>query len=358
MSELERLGWSADFAAGLERLDPSGELIPARVSEEHRGQYRLLARGGALRATISGRLEYTAASSADLPAVGDWVAAAARPSEGAATIHYVLPRRTALVRSTPDRPTRAQVLAANLDTVFLVTSANRSFSRRRIERTLALIFESGAAPVVVLSKRDLCDDVEALVREARSAAPGVAVHALSGLSGAGVDSLSPYLQPGATIALIGSSGVGKSTLANQLLGSELLATQQIRAEDDRGRHTTTHRQLVPLPAHGVLIDTPGLREIGLWDDEGGLESAFPEFEQIAGECRFPDCHHGNEPGCAVRDALQDGRLDPERIASYEKLQRELLHVRTRRDARARHERRKQSKKFARAIRRRKKDLGR
>ncbi len=356
--ELECLGWTADFAAGLKQLDPSGELIPARVSEEHRGQYRLLTRGGELRASVSGRLEYTAASSVDLPAVGDWVAAAVRPSEGAATIHHVLPRRTALVRSTPDRSTRAQVLAANLDTVFLVTSANRSFSRRRIERTLALIFESGAAAVVVLSKRDLCDDLETLVREARSAAPGVAVHAVSGLSGAGVESLSPYLQSGATIALIGSSGVGKSTLANQLLGSELLATQQIRAEDDRGRHTTTHRQLVLLPARGVLIDTPGLREIGLWDDEGGLESAFPELERIAGKCRFPDCHHGNEPGCAVRDALRDGRLDPERLASYEKLQRELLHVRARRDAGARHERREQRKKFARAIRRRKKDLGR
>lgn len=357
MQKLEPLGWGPDFAAALASVDPSGSWLAARVSEEHRKQYRVLSAAGELRAEISGRLHYLSGGPEEFPAVGDWVAVT-RPDEAVAIIHQVLPRRTALVRGTPERPTRAQVLAANVDSVLLITSANQEFNRRRIERALAVIFESGAAPVLVLSKCDLCDGVEPFIARARSAAPGVPVHALSSLTGEGLDELVPYLRPGHTSALIGSSGVGKSTLANRLLGRELLATREIRADDDRGRHATTHRQLVVLPDGGVLLDTPGLREIALWDDEGGLGGAFPELEEIASRCRFSNCQHRSEPGCAVREALEDGSLDPERLASHRKLERELQHVRARRDRLARHEERKRRKKFARAIRQRQNKRGR
>jgi ribosome biogenesis GTPase len=349
--DLSSIGWNPGFDAALAGCNPNAELSPARVSSDHGGVYEVLAACGALRAETSGRLAYQAAGPEDLPAVGDWVGVAARPEEGAATVHCVLPRRTALVRRAAGRPLRAQVLAANVDAVLLVASANLDFNPRRLERSLAIVAESGAAPVVVLSKLDLCDHVDALVSEARAVAPGVPVLALSAWTGAGLDALAEHLRPAKTLVLLGSSGVGKSSLVNRLLGHALLATREIRAHDDRGRHATTHRQLVILPGGALLIDTPGLREIGLLD-RADLAAPFPELEALAAQCRFGDCAHEGEPGCAVRRAIEAGALDPARMASHRKLERELAATRARRDPRARQEQRERMKRFARAMRQR------
>lgn len=350
VQDLRALGYGPEFAGAFQTVWPGGDAAPARVCEEQRGALRVLCAAGELPATVSGRLSYAAAGVEDLPAVGDWVVVTPRPEGGAVVVQAVLPRRTALVRKAPERPTNAQVLAANLDRVLLVTSANRDFNPRRIERALALVAESGAAAVVVLSKRDLCADPAPLLAEARAAAAGAPVLALSSFSGDGLEQLEEHLEPGSTAVLLGSSGVGKSTLLNRLLGREEQVTKEIRGDDDRGRHATTHRQLVPLPGGALLVDTPGLREIGLFDDEAGLDDVFPEVAEVAARCRFRDCGHGNEPGCAVRAALEDGTLDAGRLAHQAKLERELEHVRLRRDALARHERRKKMKKFARSVR--------
>ncbi len=359
MKALEAIGWSPVWAADLEGLDPEGTLAPGRVAEEHRGELVVLWAGGSLRAEVAGRLRYTASGPEDLPGVGDWVAVAPRPDEGRGTVVHVLPRRSALLRKAPERPVAAQLLAANVDTVLVVVSANQNFRARRIERILALARDGGAMGVVVLSKRDVAEDLQARAAEAAVAAGGAPLVVLSALTGEGVEELEPYLGAGRSAVLIGSSGVGKSTLANRLLGEERLATREIRAADDKGRHTTTHRQLLPLPTGGVLIDTPGLREFGLWGgDEEGVGSAFPEVEALLGTCRFADCGHGNEPGCSVRSALEAGTLDRDRWDSYWKLQREVEHLRSKRSARARHEHRKKMKKFSRQVRARMRDKDR
>lgn len=355
MSGLEAIGWTPDWAAAFESLcaEPTGEglgLIPARVIEEQRGALRCLSASAELVADVSGRLRHEARGSEELPGVGDWVAIAPRPREGRGTIHQVVPRRTALVRKSPGDPAKGQLLAANVDLVFVATSLSHDFRPRRIERTLAVVRESGARGVVVLTKLDLVDEPEGLLAEALDAAGGHPVVALSGLTGQGVDGLAGHLVPGGTVVLIGPSGVGKSTLANRLLGEELLATSDVRAADDKGRHTTTHRQLVALPGGGALIDTPGLREVGLWDDGAGVDSAFPEIEALLTECRFSDCQHSNEPGCALRAALEDGRIAAERWVHYQKLKREAVALEGRRSARGRHESRKKHKAFAKRVR--------
>jgi ribosome biogenesis GTPase len=356
--DLQQLGWTDDraghwhetYGGSAEGVDRGGGdgLRPGRVASQQRGILRLLTEHGAFDADVSGRLRYLALDETELPAVGDWVAAALRPHERTATIHRVLPRTSALIRSAPaDRGQDAQVLASNLDTVWVVTSMNRDFNPRRIERTLALVREGGAEGVVVLSKGDLAEDRAAFVTRTEEVAPGTAVHCVSALDRAGLEALRGYLAPGRSVALIGSSGVGKSTLINALLGRDVLATSDIRDDDDKGRHTTTHRELLPLPGAGVLIDTPGLREVALWaDDEGGIESAFPDLETLFARCRFHDCGHGNEPGCAIREALEDGSLDPSRLESYRKLKREALRIALKRNAKGRHEQRKTRKKFA------------
>lgn len=347
---LESLGWNDFFEAV---FDPhrGNSNEPARVMAEHRELFHVATRAGVLRAELAGRFRHQASSREELPAVGDWVVVSARPGEGSATIHHVLPRRSALVRKSAGVETAAQVLAANLDTVFLVTSLNQDFNPRRIERTLAIIWESGARPVVILSKRDLCDDPEPFEERARMVAIGVAIHALSGLTGDGMDALTPYLETGRTVALIGSSGVGKSTIINHLVGEDILAVKDIREHDGRGRHTTSHRQLIQLPHGGMLIDTPGMREIALWDSADGLEETFADIEALAAECRFRDCQHGSEPGCAVKAAIEDGTLDAGRYRSHLKLQKELAHLAQRQDQRARSQEERKWKLIAKASRR-------
>jgi ribosome biogenesis GTPase len=336
--DLETLGWDAAWA---EQFDPyrADGLVPGRVAVQHRGAWDVLAEPGELRTDIAGRLVHEAPSPAELPVVGDWVAVAPRAEEAAGTIQAVLPRRTRFSRKTAWTAVEEQVLAANLDVVFIVSSLNEDLNLRRLERYLTMAWESGAQPVILLTKADLHPSPEGAIAEVESVAYGLPVHALSARTGEGVDSVLAHLQPGVTTALLGSSGVGKSTLVNRLAGEELLLTREIR-DDGRGRHTTTRRELVLLPGGGLVIDTPGLREVQLWEADEGLEEAFDDVAELAAACRFSDCAHETEPGCADREALADGRLARERWESYVKLQRELEHLERRLDKRALSEQRK------------------
>ena len=327
---LAGLGWDPDWQGVFAPIAGSTEpaLAPARVVGAHRGTWEV-ALGGAdapLEARATGRLRHEAGP-AELPVVGDWVAVDARPDEGAASVHVVLPRRTQLRRRAPaDYGAPFQVLAANVDVVLVATSLNRDLNVRRVERFLTAAWESGARPVVVLTKVDLArDPVEVAIAEAQleEVAAGVPVVATSAVSGAGLDAVRAFLAAGRTVVLIGSSGVGKSTLANALLGEERLLVREIREDDARGRHTTVGRQLVALPGgEGLLLDTPGLRELGLWDDGAGLDLAFADVARAAEACRFTDCGHETEPGCAVRAAVADGTLHADRFGGWQKLERE------------------------------------
>jgi ribosome biogenesis GTPase / thiamine phosphate phosphatase len=336
---LQDLGWAEGHETEFEPHAAAG-LTPARVAAQHRGAYVLFSELGELRAETAGRLEHDAAGAGDLPAVGDWVAVAARPAEHAATIRHVLTRRTSFSRKVALHATEEQVLAANVDAVFLVMSLNEDYNLRRLERYVATAWESGAQPVILLTKTDLCPDWPLRVLEVESIAYGVPVHPVSALSGDGIETVRSYLAPGRTIALLGSSGVGKSTLVNTLAGEELLATAAIREDDGEGRHTTRHRQLVLLPGGGLVIDTPGLRELRLWDVAEGVSTTFADVEELAASCRFNDCAHRSEPGCAVQAALANGTLQFGRWAGYKKLQRELAHLERRLDKRLQAEERK------------------
>jgi ribosome biogenesis GTPase len=335
---LESLGWTDELTTEFEQHLAAG-LVPGRVVVQHRGQYEVVGEAGELRAEVAGRLLHEAASEAELPVVGDWVALAPRTEERTGTIHAVLPRRTRISRKTPWLATKEQVLAANVDTVLLTTSLNDDFNLRRLERYLATAWDSGADPVVVLTKADLHPDPAAAAAEVESIAYGVPVLVVSVRTGEGLDDVAAIARPGRTLVLLGSSGVGKSTLVNTLAGEELLATNELR-DDGRGRHTTSHRQLVRLPSGGLVIDTPGLRELQLWDVGESLDEAFEDVTELFADCRFSDCAHDREPDCAVQAALEDGRLDPARWESYLKLQRELEHLERRLDKRARSEERK------------------
>ena len=318
---LETMGWRPAFADAFASHGLVGR-VPARVVAEERGQFLVHDGQTTHAATVSGRFRYESnGNPLAYPAVGDWVAASTATGGGAATIHGLLPRTSAIVRRAPaDHGGGPQTIAANVDTVFIVTSLNGELNLRRLERYLAVAWESGALPVIVLSKADLDDDVAGHLVAAASVAPGVDVIVASAVTGDGIEAVRAHLAPGRTVAFIGSSGVGKSTLVNTLAGEELLAVARIREDDARGRHTTTRRQLVPL-AEGLVIDTPGMREMGLLDGEG-LATAFDDVERAAGGCRFRDCRHESEPGCTVRAALAAGDLDPDRFQAFRKLERE------------------------------------
>jgi ribosome biogenesis GTPase / thiamine phosphate phosphatase len=335
---LEHLGWSPALADAFQPSADSGH-EPGRVAVEHRGALVLHTSSGEVWADVPGRLRHRAASVADLPAVGDWVAFSRQAQGERATVESVLPRRTAFLRKVAGFESVEQVVAANVDIVFAVSSLEGDLNPRRLERYLTLAWESGAEPVVVLTKADLCKSVEAALTLLGDVTLGVPVHAVSAVTGQGIDALAAHLTGGRTATLVGSSGVGKSTLVNRLCGSERLATGELRA-DGRGRHTTTHRELVVLDAGGCLIDTPGMRELTLWDAEDGLGQAFEDVEELAGTCRFSDCAHRTEPGCAVRAAIAAGTLDAGRLESFRHLQRELRFLEIRHDARVRSEERK------------------
>jgi ribosome biogenesis GTPase len=339
-ARLAQLGWGSERAQQFEQFAADG-LVPGRAGRIDRGVCAVLLADGTQRAVIPSR-ELT-------PAVGDWLAVEPRTPQSDPVVRRILPRRTAFVRHAAGEETLEQVVAANIDNVFIVNGLDQRLALRGLERYLALTWQSGANPVIVLTKTDLAADVEGSVREAESVALGVPVLTVSARAGTGIDQLDRFHGLGATVALLGPSGAGKSTLINRLLGERRLATGEVR-DDGRGRHTTTRRELVPLPGGGVLIDTPGIRAVGMWDADEGLQQAFADVEELAAGCRFSDCAHRHEPGCAVRAAMEAGTLDPARLESYEKLQAELRFQERKLDARARAEERRKWRNINRALR--------
>jgi len=340
---LENLGWDAAFAEAFRPYEEQG-LIPARVAARHHGPCELLTEHGRIGGIPAGKLD-----GLDLPAAGDWVAVRRLDGERKGIVEAVLPRRTTFTRKEAWRRTVAQVVAANVDTVFLVTAFGQDLNQRRLERYLTAAWDSGADPVIVVNKSDAADDAVTELADAEAIAFGVPIHAVSAATGAGLDALARYLRRGRTVALLGSSGVGKSTLINRFAGRELLATAET-SKGGRGRHTTTNRELVPLPGGALLLDTPGMRELQLWADETVLDSTFTDITELAAACRFADCTHLHEPGCAVRAAISDGSLSAERFESYLKLQRELRALELRKDARLRSEARKEWRRRHRSMR--------
>ena len=341
--QLEDLGWDAFFADAFQPYEEQG-LIPARVAARHHGPCELLTEHGRIGGLPAGKLE-----GLDLPVAGDWVAVRELEGEKKGIVEAILPRRTAFTRKEAWRRTVAQVVAANVDTIFLVSAFGLDLNPRRLERYLTATWDSGAKPVIVVNKSDMAADAEDELAEIAAIAFGVPLHAVSAATGEGLDELEPYLARGRTVALLGSSGVGKSTLINRLAGRELLPTADT-SKGGRGRHTTTNRELVPLPGGSLLLDTPGMRELALWADESVLDSTFTDIVELAGACRFADCTHLHEPGCAVQAGIEDGSLEAERFDSYIKLQRELRALEIRKDARLRSETRKEWRRRHRELR--------
>nr|WP_235846831.1 ribosome small subunit-dependent GTPase A [Neobacillus soli] len=329
-------------------------MILGRVALEHKRMYRVWTEQGELLCEVSGRLSYNAFNREDFPAVGDWVSIKPRPAEGKGTILAVMPRKSKFSRKSAGGTAEEQIVAANVDTVFLVNSLNEDLNLRRIERYLLLTWESGANPVIILSKADLCQDINASLAEVEAIAfGGVPVIPISSETMSGLEDLEPFLQPGKTIALLGSSGVGKSTLTNRLLGVEKQFVQEIRLADDKGRHTTTHREMILLPNGCILIDTPGMRELQLWESSDGLTETFSEIEELAAGCRYRDCQHRDEPDCAVVKAIEAGLVAAERLTSYNKLQKELAFIERKADKRAQAEVKKQWKNMNKQMKQRK-----
>ena len=343
---LETWGWNPRLESSFASLRSRG-WAPARITRQDRDRYEIAGESGPGAAVVSGRFRHEAPSPAAFPAVGDWVALSwGEP----AVIHAVLPRTSSFSRRAPGERVEEQVVAANIAVAFLVSSLDGDFNLRRLERYVAAVYESGAAPVVVLNKADLCADVALRLAEAREVAPGEPVHVVSAHSGEGLGELSEYLKPGRTVALLGMSGVGKSSLVNAFLGRAHQRTANVREEDSRGRHTTTHRELIPLPGGALLLDTPGMRTLALWTDEAGVDASFGEIEALARTCHFRDCAHVREPGCAVLGGLASGELSEERYDSWRKLQREAAAFAARHDARLRFEQKRRWKAITKANR--------
>jgi ribosome biogenesis GTPase len=332
--DLNELGWDETWAKSFAPFAANG-LIPARVAIEFNHIYRLFAQSGELQAQHAGKLRHEAESREQLSAVGDWVAALPTAGEASATIEAVLPRRSKFSRKVAGELTQEQIVAANIDTVFLVMGLDWDYNPRRLERYLMLAFESGARPVVILNKSDVANHLSEDLDEIRGLADGIPVHAISAKARSGIDVIESYLGPGKTGALLGSSGVGKSTLVNALVGGELLKTQDVRASDSRGRHTTRHRQLIALPSgRGLLVDTPGMRELQLWTQGEGSRETFDDILELAQGCHFTDCRHRDEPRCAVKQAVEEGKLSAERLDGFLKLRDEVQSLESRKNVRA------------------------
>lgn len=330
---LVQYGWNTDWKTKAEAHLINGR-IAGRVTQEHKGMYRVWSEEGTLFCEVSGKYRFDAVDREDYPAVGDWVMVDARPQEGKGTIHHLLERKSCFSRKVAGEKTDEQIVAANVDTVFLVMALNKDFNLRRLERYLTMAWESGANPVIILSKADLCEDGDEKVAEVESVAFGVPVHVVSAVENRGLEELTPYISEGQTVALLGSSGVGKSTIINAFLGEEVQLVQDIREDDAKGRHTTTHRELFLIPEGGVLVDTPGMREIQLWEGDEGFKHLFEDVEAFAAECRFRDCQHDGEPGCAVQNAIETASLELGRFQSYVKLQKEIAFQERRANAKA------------------------
>ncbi len=358
------LGWGEFFETRFAPFREKG-LIPARVAREERDLFGVYCEAGRLAAEVTGRMRHEARLRAELPAVGDWVAVEVPPGGGTAIIHAVLPRRSRISRRQPGEKTAEQVLAANVDTIFLVSAldGSRNYHLPTIERYVVMAFESGAEPVVLLNKCDLCDEFPARIAEVEAVAPGVAVHAMSALRGDGLDALRAHLGAGKTAVFLGRSGVGKSMLINRLVGRELLPVGEIRANDLEGRHTTTWREMILLPADGgIVIDTPGMRELQAWGIRKGsgpltatggaaaFSSGFDDIEEIALGCRFSDCRHLTEPACAVKAAVESGALDPARLERFHNLRQQAEHLARLQDEKARLNEKSAGRKMARMTR--------
>lgn len=347
---LADLGWNPFFEEHFDALqEPS--FHPARVIEELKGFYRVHGTQGEFLGEIAGKMQHDAKGREDFPAVGDWVAIVPR-GEGRARIEKILPRKSKLARKAPGRAFEEQIVATNLDTVFVVSSLNRELNLKRIERYLTLIVESGAQPVILLNKADLCLDAESLLAEVSGTAGKTPIHLLSARKGMGLEAVQSYLAPGETSAFVGSSGVGKSTIINRLLGpaGKAQRVQEVREGDDRGMHTTSSRQMFFLAGGGIVIDTPGMRELQLLDSEEGVAEVFDDIAALAEHCKFRDCNHGGEPGCAVEAAILAGDLKRERLASHRKLQAEARFQERKADPRVAREVKDQWKKIHKAMR--------
>lgn len=299
-------------------------LFIARVSQQHHDLYKVICASGEIQAEVTGKMMHEAIDTADFPAVGDWVMIdRTDQNSGNAIIHNVLSRKSTFARKAAGTHNAVQVIAANIDTVFICMSLNEDFNLRRLERYLSVALDSMAKPVIVLTKSDLCDDLQARLAEVSTVSAGAEIVVCSSIDGNGYDDILNYISEGNTIVFIGSSGVGKSTLINKLAGEEIFKTKEIREDDGKGRHTTTYRQLLLLPQGAIVIDTPGMRELHL--DSADLSKSFSDVEELAAKCRFGDCSHSSEPGCAVKKAIESGELSEKRFENYKKLQIEISY---------------------------------
>lgn len=341
---LEGIGFDSRFVRDFESLQFEGA-VPGRVVWQSTYSYRVQCEDGEIAAEPTGKVK-----AGDLPAVGDWVAVRPAAADEMGTILAILPRKSAFSRNTASKGVSEQVVAANIDEVLIVTDLDRDFNLRRLERYITLVYNSGASPVVVLNKTDLAADVESVFAQTEAVSPGVPIFAVSAEKNQGIEQLKNHIGQGKTVAFLGSSGVGKSTIINCLLGEDRMEVGEVREADGKGRHTTTHRELVSLPGGGAVIDTPGMREIQVWGDEEGLVEAFPEIEDLTAACRFRNCRHDSEDGCAVLEALDSDRLDKGRFESYMKLRAEFESLEVRKSQNARMEEKRAGKRFAKMVR--------
>ncbi|CAM3263590.1 ribosome small subunit-dependent GTPase A [Sporolactobacillus spathodeae] len=351
MDQLTNYGWAVMQQKQSLPVLPE-KTFPARVISEYRGQYKIMTESGPVRAEISGKLRHSARQRSDFPAIGDWILATFCPDRSFAIIEQLLPRYSCFSRKAAGLSTEEQIVAANIDIAFLVMAPGRDFNLRRLERYLTTAWESGANPVIVLSKADTCGDLSEEIAGAASVAFGVPIYAVSALQNRGREELLACLKPGETAVFLGSSGAGKSTLTNWLCGKAVQKVHAVRERDTRGRHTTTSRDLLLLPSGGIIIDTPGMRELQLWTaSDGAFSQSFADIDQLAQNCHFSDCSHQSEPGCAVQAALLSGALDLGRWTSYQKLQREQAFLKRKIDKRALSAEKERWKKISKQMRR-------
>ena len=350
--KLERYGWEDFFEKDFEQYSKK-KYKAGRVAIENKSNFNLYTESGEITAELSGRFHYNARTTSDYPAVGDWVVIRTIPEERKAIIEHVLKRKNKFSRKAAGDTTDEQIIASNADLIFIVTSLNQDVNLRRIERYLTLATENNAEPVLILSKSDICDNEESKMSEVRSIAEGINIHIISAKENKGVDELREYFSGNRTVAVVGSSGVGKSTLINCLAGSDEMEVSEIGLYKDKGRHTTSHRELLVLKSGGLIIDTPGMREIQLWEGNEGMSETFTDVEELAAKCRFTDCKHDTEPGCAIKKAIEEGQLTEERFNNYVKLQKEVRHFENKQDKRAQIEEKKKWKKLSSTVKKKK-----
>lgn len=344
---LKDLGWNETFEKYFNKLKTK-EIFPARIVTAQRELYRIYSGFGEFDAEISGKFRFDSTPTSDFPVVGDWVVAKLSPEGSMAVIEDILPRFSKLSRKTAGSITEEQVFVSNIDIVFLVNGLDGDYNLRRIERYLTLAKDSSVKSVVLLNKTDVCSDVREKTAEVKAVSRGFPVHTLSALNNRGIENLKKYIKPGTTVAFLGSSGTGKSTIINRLLGEERLKVGAVRKWDSSGRHVTTRRELIILPGGGIVIDNPGLRELQVWANEDTLDNTFSDIKEFAGKCRFRNCSHADEPDCAVRSAIEKGGLSSERFQSYIKLNREIRSLATRKEkAKSRNEKIITEKKISR-----------